>query len=521
VFIDAHQRYYAFDVVPAFWDLLDQARFAAATVGQWRLVSQPASTQLPTRYVSPRRLSAGGMGEIFVAEDTLLGRPVVIKLMAEIDARDELLRRRFLREGNAAAQLSGHPHVVTIYDVGEWEGRPFIAMEYLPNGDLHAHLAGGRPSFDTTVGWIGEAASALDAAHRIGIVHRDIKPANLLLDARCSVHVADFGIARVVDTATTSMTMPGTVMGTAGYISPEQARGEPAGGASDIYSLGAVAYELVTGRRPFARAMQMDEVDAHLHAQVPPASAVAGVPREVDPVFARAMAKDPAARYPTAQAFADDLARALERTDQPTVIMAPASTGAATKRMATYGSRGSQRSGRRWFGPLLAAVAALAMIVGIAGAYAVTQSGGSAAPRLRTITLEHTVERVVTSQGTTVTVPKTTTQTVTVPATSAPATTARAGVGSASTGHALNDQGYAAMRRGDYAAALQPLQQAVADLRGAGPSDPYEAYANYNLGYTLLQLGRCGAAIAPLERAQQLETSPAVPRALARARACA
>jgi TolA-binding protein len=172
----------------------------------------------------------------------------------------------------------------------------------------------------------------------------------------------------------------------------------------------------------------------------------------------------------------------------------------------------------------VAGLATLALIAGLAAAYALTQGGGSAAPRLRTITREHTVERVVTSQGTTVTVPRTTTQTVTVPATSAPATTATtapAAVGSASNGHALNDQGYAAMRRGDYAGALQPLEQAVADLRGAGPSDPYEAYANYNLGYTLLELGRCGEAIAPLERAHQLETSPSVPRALARARACA
>jgi tRNA A-37 threonylcarbamoyl transferase component Bud32 len=461
------------------------------------------------------------MGEIFVVEDTLLGRPVVIKLLAEIYARDEPLRRRFLREANAAARLSGHPHVVTIYDVGEWQGRPFIAMEYLPNGDLHDHLAGGRPPFDTTLGWIGEAASALDAAHRVGIVHRDVKPANLLLDARCSVHVADFGIARVVDTATTAMTMPGTVMGTAGYISPEQARGEPAGGASDIYSLGTVAYELVTGRRPFARDIPTDEVDAHLHAPVPLASVVAGVPRGADAVFARAMAKHPAARYPTAQAFADDLARALERTDQPTIVMAPAPAGAATTRMATYGGRAPRRSGRRSFGPLVAALATLALIAGLTAAYALTQSGGSVAPRPRTITREHTVERVVTSQGTTVTVPKTTTQTVTVPATSAPATTAPAAVGNASVGHALNDQGYAAMRRGDYAGALQPLEQAVADLRGVGPSDPYEAYANYNLGYTLLELGRCGEAIAPLERAQRLETSPSVPRALARARACA
>src|SRR5690348_4598167 len=174
------------------------------------------------------------MGEIVLVDDTLLGRPVVLKLLAEIYARDELVRRRFLREANTAARLSGHPHVVTIYDVGEWEGRPFIAMEYLPNGDLHHRLATGRPPFATTAAWIAEAASALDDAHANGVIHRDVKPANLLLDGRCSVHVADFGIARVVDSVTTSVTMPGTVMGTAGYISPEQARGEPAGGASDI-----------------------------------------------------------------------------------------------------------------------------------------------------------------------------------------------------------------------------------------------------------------------------------------------
>ncbi|HET6849378.1 MAG TPA: serine/threonine-protein kinase [Gaiellales bacterium] len=469
------------------------------------------SAQLPPRYANPRPLSAGGMGEILLVDDTLLARPVVLKLLAETYARDELLRRRFLREANAAARLSGHPHVVTIYDVGEWDGRPFIAMEYLPNGDLHRRLLQGRPPFDATAAWMAEAASALDAAHRSGIVHRDVKPANLLLDARCSVHVADFGIARVVDSLTTAVTMPGTVMGTAGYISPEQARGEPAGGASDIYSLGAVAYELVTGRRPFAREGDADEVDAHLHAPLPPASASADVPRAADAVFARAMAKSPANRYPTAEAFADDLAAALGRTDQPTAVMVPA---AAPGRIATYGGRAPSR--RRPVGLLVGVLALLALAGGLAAAYAVSHGGGSSAPRMQTITRHETVERVVTSRGATVTVPATTTRTVTVPATSP----APAG-GGAAEGHALNDRGYAAMQRGDYAGALPSLRRAVADLRGAGPGDPYEAYANYNLGYTLLQLGRCGEAIAPLERAQQLETSPAVPAALARARACA
>jgi eukaryotic-like serine/threonine-protein kinase len=488
--------------------------FAPETVGQWPSVPRAVPIQLPPRYTNPRPLAAGGMGEIVLVDDTLLGRPVVLKLLAEIYARDELVRRRFLREANAAARLSGHPHVVTIYDVGEWEGRPFIAMEYLPNGDLHHRLATGRPPFPTTAEWIAEAASALDDAHANGVIHRDVKPANLLLDGRCSVHVADFGIARVVDSVTTSVTMPGTVMGTAGYISPEQARGEPAGGASDIYSLGAVAYELVTGRRPFGRDTEADELDAHLHAPLPPPSAAPGVPHAVDAVFARVMAKDPAARYPTAAAFADALAGALERTDQPTaVIAAPRRSGAAGP-MATYGGGGRSRR-RRPAGALMVALAALALIAGLAAAYAVTRGGRSDATEMRTITRRQTVERVVTRGGTTVTVPSTTTRTVTVPATSALPVT------DASAGHALNDQGYAAMQRGDYTGALPPLRRAVVDLRGAGPSDPYEAYANYNLGYTLLQLGRCARAIAPLERAQRLESSPSVPAALARARACA
>ena len=119
--------------------------FGRLCVGQWRAMTPAVPAQLPPRYANPRPLSAGGMGEILLVDDTLLGRPVVLKLLAETYARDELLRKRFLREANAAARLSGNPHVVTIYDVGEWEGRPFIAMEYLPNGDLHRRMAQGRP----------------------------------------------------------------------------------------------------------------------------------------------------------------------------------------------------------------------------------------------------------------------------------------------------------------------------------------------------------------------------------------
>jgi tetratricopeptide (TPR) repeat protein len=467
-----------------------------------------AATVLPARYAAPRRIAVGGMGEIYLAQDSLLRRPVALKLLAERFARDRTLRRRFLGEANAAAQVSGHPNVVTIYDVGECEGRPFIAMEYLPNGDLRRRLRQGRPALATSLQWIAETASALDAAHDRGIVHRDVKPANLLLDDRCSVRVADFGIARVVDATTTSMTLPGTILGTAGYISPEQARGDPATAASDAYSLAAVAYELLTGKRPFERASDTDEIAAHLHAPLPPASSAFGVPNAVDPVFDRAMAKDSHSRYPTGEAFSSALIEAL----QSSIVVAPAARDG--EHIRTY--RGRAPHPRPLTRALLVVGMALAAaLVGLAAADRLSTGGGAPASAARTITRQRTIERVVTRQGTTVTVPQTQTNTDTdtlsVPTTAPP---------NAAIGHQLNDQGYAAMQRQDYAAALAPLRRAVHDLSGAGPTDPYEAYANYNLGYTLLQLGDCQEAITPLGRAQRLESSPAVPAALNRARAC-
>jgi serine/threonine-protein kinase len=326
----------------------------------------------------------------------------------------------------------------------------------------------------------------------------------LLLDDRCSVRVADFGIARVVDATTTSMTLPGTILGTAGYISPEQARGDPATAASDAYSLAAVAYELVTGKRPFERASDTDEIAAHLHAALPPASSAFGVPNAVDPVFDRAMAKDPHHRYPTGEAFTSALIEALQNS----IVVAP--TARDGEQIRTYRSRAPHR--RPLTRALLVVGMALAaVLVGLAVADQLSTGGGAAAPVARTITRQRTIERVVTRQGAPVTVPQPQTDTVTVPATAAP---------NPAIGHQLNDQGYAAMQRRDYTAALPSLRQAVHDLRGAGPTDPYEAYANYNLGYTLLQLGDCHQAIAPLAKAQQLETNPAVPAALNRARPC-
>jgi eukaryotic-like serine/threonine-protein kinase len=459
---------------------------------------------LPERYGDVQLIARGAMGDVFLAEDRELGRPVAIKLLGERFLGDDDIRRRFTREGLASARLSGHPHIVTIYDVGEWRGRPFIVMEYLAGGTVADRSRGGIVAPSVALDWLAQAGEALDAAHREGIVHRDVKPQNLVFDARGQLHVADFGIARVLD-ETGEMTVGGTVLGTAGYLAPEQARGEPATPASDIYALGVVAYELLTGVRPFRRESQAAEAAAHVTDPVPhPSQRGLNLPATLDHVFDRVLAKDPSRRYATAHEFVDRLALALRQ-------------GTRGTRAADPPPRILVRRRRPRALVLALAVLALALAGGAGVAAAMLVGGGDGGGGAEA---SHTVVRVrtVTSEGTT----SVRTVTTTVPAATTPsgppastATSAPAG------GHSLNDRGYLLMRQGAYASALPLLEDAVAQLTGLGPSDPYEAYANYNLGYTLLQLGRCQEALTPLERADQLEDRPEVPAAIRRARACA
>src|SRR5262249_20865282 len=202
------------------------------------------------RYVGPQLVGRGGMGEIYRATDTALGRAVAIKVLEDRYAQDANIRARFTREALAAARLSGNPSIVTIYDVGEHQGPPFIVMEYVGGGSLDQRLRDGRPvATGQALDWLEQAANGLDAAHREGVVHRDVKPANLLLDRNERVHVADFGIASAA--GLDSLTQTGTVLGTASYLAPEQAKGERTTAASDLYSLAVVAFELLTGSRPF------------------------------------------------------------------------------------------------------------------------------------------------------------------------------------------------------------------------------------------------------------------------------
>ena len=267
---------------------------------------------LPERYTGAQQIGRGGMGEIFRATDTTLGRVVAVKVLAEQYAQDAAVRQRFTREALAVARLSGNPHIVTIYDVGDHRERPFIVMEYLSGGSLEQRLrTEGVPPPGQALEWLEQAAGAIDAAHRQGVVHRDVKPANLLLDRHGGVHVADFGIASAAGLG--SLTQTGTVLGTASYLSPEQAKGEPTSPASDLYSLGVVAFELLTGRRPFERDSVAAEASAHVTSEVPSVSDVnPAIPWEVDSVFAKALAKDPAARFGSAAEFVAALRASLE-----------------------------------------------------------------------------------------------------------------------------------------------------------------------------------------------------------------
>jgi tRNA A-37 threonylcarbamoyl transferase component Bud32 len=444
----------------------------------------------PPRYRGPQAIGRGGMGDIYRATDSLLGRAVAIKVLAERYAQDEAVRSRFTREALAAARLSGQANIVTIFDVGEHNERPYIVMEYLGGGSLDDVLReGGAQRPQQVFTWLEQTARALDAAHAEGVVHRDVKPGNLLLDRERNVHVADFGIASAA--GMDSLTMTGTVLGTAGYLSPEQAQGERATSASDRYGLGVVAYELLTGSRPFEADSPTAEAAAHVNAPIPSVSEVTGLPRELDAVFERALAKDPARRYATSAEFVAALraafADAAGSTRQMQAVPIPAT--AATHPVRTPPAPRITSSRALW--PWLAALLVLGAIAGALLAYALTR--GDQTP-IRTTIVTH-IQRV-TTQGQVTTVEKP------VTVTTSPSTPATPG-GSGASGAQLNNAGYAKMRAGDYTGALPLLERAVQKLQGTNSLD--EAYADYNLAYTRFKLGNCDGVLDLLDRSESIQ----------------
>src|SRR6266536_1855029 len=432
-----------------------------------------ATQILPERYRDAERIAHGAMGDVYRATDATLGRVVAVKVLAEPFAADESARRRFAREARAAARVSGDPGIVAIFDVGESNERPYIVMEYVDGSSLEQRLHDeGAQALADALRWLEQAARALDHAHANGIVHRDVKPGNLLVDTAGNAHVADFGIASA--SWLPSLTVDGTVLGTAGYLAPEQATGKRTSPASDRYALAVVAYELLTGARPFARASAAAEAAAHVSEPVPSVAERGDLPRELDDVFRRALAKRPDDRYDTCAEFVAALRAALDAAAGGTRRYAVATAPVVPAR------RRSRPKPPRW--PLLAAALGAAIVAAVLLAVALS---GTSAPERRTQTSTPPASRHTPNP------------------------------------HALNDRGWSLMKQGRYSAALPLLQRAVRGLRGTGPADPTEGFANYNLGFTLLQLGRCPEAQRYLERARALEPQRAeVDSALAGVRQC-
>ena len=360
------------------------------------MIPEPGPEIVDQRYRIVSRLGSGGMADVYCAQDLQLGRKVALKLLHRRYARDSEFVERFRREASAAAGLQ-HANVVGVYDRGEWEDTYYIAMEYLEGRTLKQVITDHGPLAPLAAIDIGiQILKAARFAHRRGIVHRDIKPHNVILDEEGRAKVTDFGIARA---GASDMTETGSIMGTAQYLSPEQAQGHAVGAQSDLYAIGIVLYEMLAGRVPFdgesAVTIALKQVS---EAPVPPSVHNPAVPPELDAVVLRALEKDPAHRF----ADADEFGHALEDVGarlrsmapgQSTSAFSPVGTGADAAALAAVGvpveepvvveervvyPEDEERRRRRW--PWLLAL--LLVLAGLILAFALTRPAEVRVPKV-------------------------------------------------------------------------------------------------------------------------------------------
>jgi eukaryotic-like serine/threonine-protein kinase len=351
------------------------------------------------RYALSKLLGAGGMAEVFLARDRILGRDLALKVLREDYAKDAAFVSRFRREAVSAASLN-HPHVVQVYDQGRSEdGRLYITMEYVPGGNLKDLILRRGPLDPAEAARLAsQVAEALGIAHERGIVHRDVKPQNVLIDEAGEAKVADFGIALAASTSTTSGT--NRVFGTASYMSPEQAMGERVGPESDLYSLGGVLYEMLTGRVPFAAEGPLATAMKHVTERpIPPRKRDPLVPEAMDALVMGLLAKSPENRYGSAAELVEDLRRSLEgvppafagaagysetvRSPAVAAVPAPANTEGGAPGFPPGGGRR-----RKSIGAGLVALVALLALLGTLGLdmdmSRTAERGGSAVGAVRT-----------------------------------------------------------------------------------------------------------------------------------------